>query len=143
MDNDEKIETACELFEQYAALLNHEFHDQTHAIKNGRECIAIADQLLKLDFVILANVPCDMETITLSDDTTQTIFTFTYELILVPNQIPVQQPIAFASAVSKVFGPVTPQVLRDHARHAISPKDEAWLHSLLDDLGANKNLPIE
>lgn len=130
MDNDNQTEIACKLFEQYAALLNQEFHDHINAKKVRYECIAIATQLLKLGFVILADVPCDMETITLSDDMTQTILTFTYKLILVPNQIPVQEPVAYADAISRVFGPVT-------------PKDEAWLHSLLDDLGIDKNPPTE
>ena len=138
MNNDDQTETACELFEQYAALLNQEFHDHTETEKNGQECISIATQLLKLGFVVCANVPCNMETVTLSDDTTQTVLTFTYELILVPNQTPIQQPIAFASVVSRVFGPVTTQVRRDHTRPIISSQDETWLHSILDNLSADK-----
>lgn len=139
MDNDDQTETACELFEQYAALLNREFHDPVEAEKNGRQCIALAAQLIKIGFVILAHVPQHMETITLSNDMTQTILTFTYELILIPNQIPVQEPIAYANAVARVFGPVTPQVHRDHTHPMISPKDEAWLHSILDNLVIDKS----
>ena len=139
MNNDDQTETACELFEQYAALLNQEFHDHTETEKNGQECISIATQLLKLGFVVLANVPCNMETVTISDDTTQTVLTFTYELTLVPNQNSIQQPIAFASAVSRVFGSVTAQVRRDHTRPIISSQDETWLHSILDNLGADSS----
>ena len=139
MDNDDQIETACELFEKYATLLNQEFYSHTAAEEIGLECIAIANQLFKLDFVILANVMQSTEMITPSDDTMRTVFTFAYEFVLVPNQIPVQQPIAFASATSKVFGPLTNQTTREHAHVATSAQDDAWLHSVLDDLGKNES----
>lgn len=146
VDNDDRIKTACELFEKYAALLNQEFHDHLDAEKVGCECIAIATQLLKLGFVILANVSHNMKIIILSDDKTQVIITLTYGLILVSNEISIQniqEPVAFAEAVAKIFGPVTTQIYPDRTHPIISSKDEVWLHSILDDLGADKNLPTE
>lgn len=145
-DEDEQTEAACELFKQYISLLNQEFHDHADAKKVGQECVIIAAQLLKLGFVIFANILPNTETITLSDDVTQTILIFTYELILIPNQIPIQEPVAFASAISRIFGPMTEEVHGEDAHPVISPQEETWLHSILDHLTIdkpNKNSPNE
>lgn len=137
--DDEQTEHICELFEKYAALLNQEFYDHNATEKVSLECIAIANKLLKLGFVIVANVTQSTEMITSSHDTMRIVFTFAYEFVLVPNQLPVQQPIAFASAISKVFGPLTDQTNRERAHVATSIQDDAWLHSVLDDLGKNES----
>lgn len=143
MDNtydneDEQIETACQLFEQYTKLLNHEFHDYADVEKNGRTCVTIAARLLGIGFTILVQVSQNMETVVLSDDTTQTVLIFTHDLFLIPNVIPIQQPIMATCAVSKVFGPPTISTKHHGTHEPISAKEETWLHSILDNLGAEK-----
>mgnify|MGYP001604872215 CR=1 FL=1 len=137
MEDDKHIERACGLFDQYAALLNQEFYDHDAAGKNASACIGIANQLLQMGFVIFAAVTQSTEIKNPSDDTMRMIFTFIYECVLVPNQVPVPQPIAFASATAKVFGPLTAKEERKN-HISISAQDEAWLHAVLDNLGDDK-----
>lgn len=137
-DKDEQIETACKLFEQYVILVNQEFRDDADIKKTKLECITIATKLIELGFIILVQVEQDMETIALSDHATQTVLIFIYDLLLIPNVIPIQQPIMDARAVSKVFGPPTLSIADDEIREPISAQQETWLHSILDNLGADK-----
>ena len=137
-DEDKRIETACELFEQYVALLNQEFHDHDNTKKIGLTCVTIASKLIQLGFVVLAQVGQSMETIALSGDTTQTVLVFIYDLLLIPNVIPIQQPIMAAHAISKVFGPPITSTVNQKIHKPISAQQETWLHSILDDLGTTE-----
>lgn len=125
---------ACDLFDMYVGLLDQEFHDSTHAKNAHRECIMINAKLMKLGFVILAHTEHHIETRTYSDDTIQAIIIFTYDVILIKNEIPIRDPLAYASAVSKVFGP--PVVVTTHP--PISAQEETWLHSMLDPFGTTE-----
>lgn len=137
-NEDEQIETACELFEQYVGLLNQEFRDYPDAKKTGLECVTIANKLIELGFVVLAQIEQSVKTITPSNDTTQTILVFTYDLLLVPNIVPIQRPLMVAHAISRVFGPPMTSTVDHEIHKPISTQQETWLHSILDNLGTDK-----
>ena len=130
MDNDDSTQEACELFDTYIALLNQEFHDNASAEHAHRECLSIHIKLMNLGFMIFAATKHAIETVIHFEETMQTIIVFTYEAMLVKNHTPAQDPLAFASATSKVFGP--PVSLKTHP--PLSAQQEAWLDSVLDTL---------
>ncbi|GEM_PF-3358861 len=130
MDNDDRAEKAYELFDAYIALLNQEFHDSASAENAHRKCLSTHVKIMNLGFMIFATIKHDIETVIHLEDTVQTIIVFTYEAMLVKNHAPAQDPLAFASATSKIFGRPVP--LKTH--HPLSAEQEAWLDSVLNPL---------
>ncbi len=134
MAEQKDLHIVYELFESYVHTIDREFHDDESAHNAYQQCISLASELFEFGFVILAQVNRSMKKITPTDDTIQTIITFTYNMALVKHEIPMQVPIAVASAVAHIFGPITSVIEHTYTGPAISAQDEEWLRKTLDSL---------
>lgn len=132
MEKDEHTGRAYELFQQFIDVLNQEFHDHASTHIANLACMALHNNIVKLGFLALAQIAHSTEIRQVSDDCVQTVIILTYDLMLIPNKFPIEEPIATGSAMSKIVGPTIPK----QNQYSFSIQDEAWLHSILDDIKA-------
>ena len=137
MAEQENIAQIRELFDAYVANLNQEFHDHASAKVATDECMRIAVDLMEYGFVILIQTEQSVKTIQPTDDTVQTIIIFEYDMALVKHEIPMQVPIAVASATTRVFGPAAIPTGHEHIdERALSPQEEEWLRRIESGISA-------